>query len=148
MDPQTGLRKRTVITERVLTTRTYHSVGSPSTAEKWQVASSSSGPSPRSWRSGVENGEAASQTSPTNGHRLTASTYEARTTTLLAEDLKKIEVEQIPGEFAFRVSICSNGKNVVGGFPEARQVFKLPNARKSKLRRHMSHERKTIGRNE
>lgn len=101
VDPNTGLKKRTVITERVLTTRTYHSLNTPSVgADKWQTASSSSGVSPRSWRSG-ENGEAAPHYSARNGDRLATPAHDARTSTILAEDLKRIEVEQVPvgGEF-------------------------------------------------
>ncbi|KAH7703904.1 Guanylate kinase family protein [Aphelenchoides avenae] len=101
VDPNTGLKKRTVITERVLTTRTYHSLNTPSgAADKWQTASSSSGVSPRSWRSG-ENGEAAPHYSARNGDRLATPAHDPRTSTILAEGLKRIEVEQVPvgGEF-------------------------------------------------
>lgn len=84
VDPATGLKKKTIVTERVLTTRTFHAVatprspppGSPEPLEKEHF-----------------------NATVVNGHLpLLGPAYESRLISTRADVLKQIEVEFICGE--------------------------------------------------
>uniref|UniRef100_A0A7E4VP65 Guanylate kinase-like domain-containing protein n=1 Tax=Panagrellus redivivus TaxID=6233 RepID=A0A7E4VP65_PANRE len=104
IDPVTGVKKRTIVTERVLTTRTYHAV---------PVDPSVNGISPSPAIPVVtvtDTGATAGPSSPepvltldtpalVNGHRpLLGAAYESRLVTVPAEQLKQLKVEFICGE--------------------------------------------------
>uniref|UniRef100_A0AC34QRW3 PDZ domain-containing protein n=1 Tax=Panagrolaimus sp. JU765 TaxID=591449 RepID=A0AC34QRW3_9BILA len=83
VDPLTGLKKKTVVTERILTTKTFHAVA--------KLPSSTGSPEP------LESEHL--NATLVNGHLpLLGRAYEARLVDVRADQLKQLEVEQICGE--------------------------------------------------
>jgi hypothetical protein len=89
LDPVTGIKRRTVITEKLLTSRTYHAaVRLPPDAKRFEEEGELDAT--------TKNGPISARDAEAD--KLLGPAYQARIIALDAEELKRIEVEPICGE--------------------------------------------------
>ncbi|KAI6241434.1 26S proteasome non-ATPase regulatory subunit 7 [Aphelenchoides fujianensis] len=93
LDPVHGIKKRTIVTEKLLTSRTYHAAARlPPDPNRFAESSDLAAPT-------GSNGTAAeSARSEAETERLLSLAFQARIVAVDAADLRKIEVESICGE--------------------------------------------------
>uniref|UniRef100_A0A1I7YRK9 Guanylate kinase-like domain-containing protein n=1 Tax=Steinernema glaseri TaxID=37863 RepID=A0A1I7YRK9_9BILA len=102
VDPETGMKKRTVVTERVLTTKTYHAVSSAEAEtvhkEAEEHSSKTEPPKVDPKKAQSESIRSPAKANGGSGHLL-APAYQARLITAHSDQLAHITWDYVSGEF-------------------------------------------------